>query len=90
MPGDKDFIRCLRERLRYLNGEAELMQFRKPQMIASNVPMTPTVFTAPERVAIDEVPFGYCTEMMLKGRGLEPDKLRNKLKSKGESADCRR
>jgi len=71
--------------LRYLNGEVELMQFRKPQMITSNIPMTPLVVTAPERVAVDEVPFGYCTEMMLKGQDLEPDKLRKKLKSKGES-----
>ncbi len=71
--------------LRYLNGEVELMQFRKPQMIASSIPLTPLVVTAPERVAVDEVPFGYCTEMMLKGQGLEPDKLRKKLKNKGES-----
>ena len=61
------------------------MQFRKPQMIASNIPLTTLVVTAPERVAIDEVPFGYCTEFMLKGQELEPDKLRKKLRRKGES-----
>ena len=71
--------------LRYLNGEVELMQFRKPQMITSSIPLTPLVVTAPERVAIDEIPFGYCTEFMLKGQDLEADKLRKKLKNKGES-----
>jgi DAK2 domain fusion protein YloV len=43
------------------------------------------VITAPERVAIDEIPFGYCTEFMLKGQDLDPDKLRKKLNNKGES-----
>ena len=83
--GGQGLYTLLEGALRYLNGEAELMQFRKPQMVASSIPLTPLVFTAPERVAIDEIPFGYCTEMMLKGQGLEPDKLRKKLNGKGES-----
>jgi len=83
--GGQGLYTLLEGALRYLNGEAELLQFRKPQMIASSIPLTPLVVTAPERVAIDEIPFGYCTEFMLKGQGLEPDKLRRKLNSKGES-----
>ena len=83
--GGQGLYTLLEGALRYLNGEAELMQFRKPQMIASNIPLTPTVFTAPERVSVDEVPFGYCTEFMIKGQELDPDKLRKKLKKKGES-----
>ncbi len=83
--GGQGLYTLLEGALRYLRGEVELMQFRKPQMIASNIPLTPLVVTAPERVAIDEVPFGYCTEFMLKGQGLEPDKLRKKLSRKGES-----
>jgi hypothetical protein len=83
--GGQGLYTILEGALRYLNGEAELLQFRKPQMIASSIPLTPMVFTAPERVAIDEIPFGYCTEFMLKGQGLEPDKLRKKLNNKGES-----
>ena len=83
--GGQGLYTLLEGALRYLNGEAELMQFRKPQMIASSIPLTPLVVTAPERVAIDEIPFGYCTEFMLKGQELDPDKLRKKLKNKGES-----
>jgi DAK2 domain fusion protein YloV len=83
--GGQGLYTLLEGALRYLNGEADLMQFRKPQMIASNIPLTPLVVTAPERVAIDEIPFGYCTEFMLKGQDLVPDKLRKKLKKKGES-----
>ncbi len=83
--GGQGLYTLLEGALRYLNGEAEMMQFRKPQMIASNIPLTPLVFTAPERVAIDEIPFGYCTEFMLKGQELNPDKLRKRLKRKGES-----
>lgn len=83
--GGQGLYTLLEGALRYLNGEAELLQFRKPQMIASSIPLTPMVVTAPERVAMDEIPFGYCTEFMLKGQGLDLDKLRKKLNKKGES-----
>ncbi len=83
--GGQGLYTLLEGALRYLNGEAELMQFRKPQMIASSIPLTPLVVTAPERVAIDEIPFGYCTEFLLKGQELDPDRLRKKLDNKGES-----
>jgi DAK2 domain fusion protein YloV len=83
--GGQGLYTLLEGALRYLNGEVELMQFRKPQMITSSIPLTPLVVTAPERVAVDEIPFGYCTEFMIKGQGLVPDKLKKKLKNKGES-----
>lgn len=67
--------------LLYLKGEEE-MQFRKPWIIASS---TPVAARTPQMVAAEEVPFGYCTEFMLKGEGLNPDKIRSKLKKKGES-----
>ncbi len=65
--------------LRYLRGEAEVMQFRKPQMIASNIPLTPRL----SQLGGDEVPYGYCTEFLIKGNDLEPDKIKVKLKKKG-------
>ncbi|MBI4267378.1 MAG: DAK2 domain-containing protein [Chloroflexi bacterium] len=68
--------------LRHLRGETEQMQFRKPQMIASNIPQ-PLRMT--ERTTTDEVPFGYCTEFLLKGEGLNQDKIRARLEKKGES-----
>ncbi|HSW58654.1 MAG TPA: DAK2 domain-containing protein, partial [Dehalococcoidales bacterium] len=67
--------------LHYLRGEGEQMQFRKPQMVASSI-------SAPVRKgisAVKEVPFGYCTEFLLKGQNIDPDKLRQKIKKHGES-----
>ena len=66
---------------RHLCSEAEQMEFRKPQMIASNIPLATRM---PQLVA-DEVPYGYCTEFLLKGQKLDPDKFRKKLEKKGES-----
>ena len=36
-------------------------------------------------LAADEVPFGYCAEFLLKGKGLDPDKIRTRLEKKGQS-----
>jgi len=36
-------------------------------------------------VAAGEVPYGYCTEFLLKGQELDPDKITTKLKKKGQS-----
>ncbi len=68
--------------LRYLRGELEQMQFRKPQMIVSELPLG---IRLPQAKAADEVPYGYCTEFLLKGEKLEPDKIRKHLEKKGES-----
>jgi len=68
--------------LHYLKGEAEQIQFRKPQMIASNVPVNSKPI---ESISNEEVAFGYCTEFMIKGSELNPDKIRTKLQRKGES-----
>jgi DAK2 domain fusion protein YloV len=83
--GGQGLYTILEGALRYLKGEAELMQFRKPQMVASTIPLAHLTITAPERIAVDEIPFGYCTEFLLKGLELEPDKLKKKLEKKGQS-----
>ncbi len=67
--------------LRYLKGETEQMKFRKPQLIVADIPAT----RFPQMVAMDEVPYGYCTEFLLKGQELEPEKTRARLKKKGQS-----
>jgi hypothetical protein len=36
-------------------------------------------------MAEEEVPYGYCTNILLRGQGLDADKLRMKLKRKGQS-----
>jgi DAK2 domain fusion protein YloV len=80
--GGQGLLTILDGALRYLRGEAEQMQFRKPQIVASNVALT----ARPARAAVvDEVPFGYCTEFLLKGEDLDPDAIRTRLQKKGQS-----
>ena len=67
---------------RYLTGEAEELQFRKPQIIVSELTHGTRV---PQAIAADEVPYGYCTEFLLKGEKLQPDHIRKHLEKKGES-----
>ncbi len=66
--------------LKYLKGEGEQMQFRKPQIVTSNASRGQVAVTRTK-----EVPFGYCTEFLIKGQGIDPEKLRERLKKKGES-----
>ncbi len=80
--GGQGLYTILEGALRYLRGEAEQMQFRKPQMIASNIPQSVRVTQVG---AEEEVPFGYCTEFLLKGEEINPDKIRTRLKKEGES-----
>jgi DAK2 domain fusion protein YloV len=80
--GGQGLFTLLEGALLYLRGDVQLMQFRKSRVIASSVPVTakPVQLSAEE-----EVPFGYCTEFLLKGEGLNLERLRGKLKRKGES-----
>jgi len=80
--GGQGLYTILEGALQYLRGQSEQMQFRKPQMIASNIPLAGR---PPEMLAVDEVPFGYCTEFMLKGEALDIDKIRARLNRKGQS-----
>ncbi|MEA2085970.1 MAG: DAK2 domain-containing protein, partial [Chloroflexota bacterium] len=67
---------------RYLDGETEVMQFKKPQMIVSSIPLAGRL---PQAAAADEEIYGYCTEFMLKGEGLDSAKIRARLQKKGQS-----
>jgi len=80
--GGQGLYTILEGALRYLRGETEQMQFRKPQMIASSIPLAARL---PQMVAADEEIYGYCTEFLLKGEELDADKLRIKLRRKGKS-----
>jgi DAK2 domain fusion protein YloV len=80
--GGQGIYTLLEGALRYLKGETEQMRLRKPQIIVSELP-----YTAPAPVVsgVDEVPYGYCTEFLLKGEDLEPEEIRRRLEKKGES-----
>ena len=80
--GGQGLYTILEGALHYLKGDVEEMQFRKPRMIASATPLSART---PQMVAADEEPYGYCTEFLLKGQGLDPDKLRKRLQRKGQS-----
>jgi hypothetical protein len=80
--GGQGLYTILEGALQYLKGETEQMQFKKPQVITSSIPLT---LRLPEMIAADEVPYGYCTELMLKGEDLDPEKIKNRLIKKGES-----
>jgi len=80
--GGQGVYTILEGALRYLRGETELMRLRKPQIIVSEIPHAAT---QPQLIAIDEVPYGYCTEFLLKGEKLEPEVIRKRLDKKGES-----
>jgi uncharacterized protein len=80
--GGQGIYTILEGALRYLRGEKETMRLRKPQIIVSEIPTTTHV---PQVSTVNEVPFGYCTEFLLKGEKLDPDDLRKRLEKKGES-----
>jgi len=79
--GGQGLYTILEGALRYLKGETELMRLRKPQIIVSEIHAATPVTFGP----VVEVPYGYCTEFLLKGEKLEPDTLRRRLEKKGES-----
>ncbi len=79
--GGQGLYTILEGALRYLRGEVEQMRFRKPQIIVGNIHAT----KLPEMIAADEIPYGYCTEFLLKGEKIDLDKIKKKLEKKGES-----
>ena len=79
--GGQGLYTILEGALRYLRGEMEQMRFRKPQIIVGNIHAT----KLPEMIAADEIPYGYCTEFLLKGEKIDTGKIKKKLEKKGES-----
>lgn len=68
--------------LHYLKGDVEELRQSRPGIIISS---TAVAARTPQMVAADEVPYGYCTEFIIKGQELAPEKFRVKLKKRGES-----
>ncbi|MBI2869913.1 MAG: DAK2 domain-containing protein [Chloroflexi bacterium] len=80
--GGQGLYTILEGALRYLRGEMELMRFRKPQIIVSDMPAPARL---PQTAVVEEVPYGYCTEFLLKGENLNLESIRKKLEKKGQS-----
>jgi len=81
--GGQGLYTILEGALHYLKGATEQLELRRPWMVASSIPLTTK---APQMVGVeDEVPYGYCTNFVIKGAELNPDKLRKRLEKKGQS-----
>lgn len=68
--------------LRFLKGELEDLQFRKPQMVSANITATRNVNLISTE---EEEAYGYCTNFLLDGDKLDPEKIRRKLDGRGLS-----
>jgi DAK2 domain fusion protein YloV len=68
--------------LRFLKGELEDLQFRKPQMVSANITAARTISVASSD---EEEAYGYCTNFLLEGENLDPEKIKRKLDGRGQS-----
>jgi DAK2 domain fusion protein YloV len=79
--GGQGFYMILDGAYRYLKGEGDQLRYRKPQLIVVDIPTA----RLPQMVGAEEIPYGYCTEFLIKGQELEPKKIKERLRKKGES-----
>lgn len=68
--------------LRYLRREVKAMQYNKPEIVVANIT---GATKSPIFMVEQEEPYGYCTNFLLVGQKLNPDKIRSKLEDKGLS-----
>jgi hypothetical protein len=68
--------------LRFLKGELEDLQFRKPQMVSANISAARAINLVSSE---EEEAYGYCTNFLLEGVNLDPEKIRRKLDGRGQS-----
>jgi uncharacterized protein len=68
--------------LRFLKGELEDLQFRKPQMVSANITATKNAIAISTE---EEEAYGYCTNFLLEGDNLDPEKIKRKLDGRGLS-----
>jgi uncharacterized protein len=68
--------------LQFLKGEAPKMQYRRPHLVVARTGTAPGITRLPQHL---ETPYGYCTNFVVEGRNLDPDKIKKALKGKGKS-----
>jgi DAK2 domain fusion protein YloV len=79
--GGQGLYTLLEGALLYLKGETKQMQTQKSQVIVSDR----LVSAKPRRPTEKGAPFGYCTQFLMEGENLDPDRIREELKNKGQS-----
>jgi DAK2 domain fusion protein YloV len=80
--GGQGLFTILEGMLYFLRDETEQMQFKKSRVIVSSEPVSANKRQLKQA---DDEPFGYCTEFLLKGEGLDPEKIRASFKQQGKS-----
>lgn len=68
--------------LHFLKGDAQKIEYWTPSIVAAEPALAPrsaSMATAPE------MPYGYCTNFVVEGQGLNPGKIRKDLSKKGQS-----
>jgi DAK2 domain fusion protein YloV len=68
--------------LRFLKGESQKMQYRKPRLVVAETELVPRAAQRPTQL---ETPHGYCTNFVLEAQNLDLDKIEKDLKKKGQS-----
>ena len=66
----------------FLEGDADKIQYWRPHVVAADLPLAAR--TTPTATEL-EVPYGYCTNFVLKGQKLGLKKIKRALKKKGQS-----
>ena len=66
----------------FLEGDADKIQYWRPHVVAADLPLAAR--TTPTATEL-EVPYGYCTNFVLKGQKLGLRKIKRALKKKGQS-----
>jgi DAK2 domain fusion protein YloV len=80
--GGQGFYVLLEGALSYLKGEASGLPSREVEMKATAIPQAHEVIESWSRT---EEPYGYCTQFLIKGKGLKLDRIRKKLEGEGKS-----
>jgi DAK2 domain fusion protein YloV len=80
--GGQGFYVLLEGALSYLKGEAGGLPSREVELKATAMPPAHEVIESWSRT---EEPYGYCTQFLIEGKGLKPDRIRKKLEGKGKS-----
>ena len=68
--------------LQFLKGESHKIQYRRPRLVVADKELAPRAAQGPTHL---ETPHGYCTNFVLEGQNLDPDKIERSLKKKGQS-----
>ena len=80
--GGQGFYLLLEGALSHLKSETRELLSREVEPASASLPMAHEIIESWSR---SEEPYGYCTQFLIGGKGLKPDRIRKKLEGKGKS-----